>query len=162
MNALAMVALHFLHVQATNVYNSKSLHYSLKLRVALSGIMYKKVLKLNKSAFLHTSPGQIINLIGNDINKLEMILHFLPYPIVTVVVIALVITFLWSTFTYSVLIGTLVLGFILPVQMVMGKLLSTFFAEAAKLTDERIRLMNEFIPAIKIIKMYCWEVLFCF
>lgn len=44
--------------------------------------------------------------------------------------------------------------------MLMGKLLSTFFAEAAKRTDERIRLMNEFIPAIKIIKMYCWEMQF--
>ena len=36
--------------------------------------MYKKVLKLSKSAFLSTSAGQIINLIANDINKLEMIL----------------------------------------------------------------------------------------
>lgn len=32
--------------------------------------MYKKILRLNKSAFLSTSPGQIINLIANDINKL--------------------------------------------------------------------------------------------
>lgn len=64
--------------------------------------MYKKILRLNKSAFLTTSPGQIINLIANDINKLgnliekkffikfltsslslEMCMHFIPYPLVS-------------------------------------------------------------------------------
>ena len=33
LTAFYMVACHFIHVQSTNVYNSKSLHYSLKLRV---------------------------------------------------------------------------------------------------------------------------------
>ena len=145
--------------------------------------MYRKVLKLSKSAFLKTSPGQIINLIGNDINKLEYVLTFLPYPFVSLVVICLTIFLLWTQFEYSVLIGVLTLFTIFPVQMVMSKLLGKFFAEAARRTDERIRLMNEFIPAIKIIKvnvdlssyafvlflsnmkfsllqMYCWEMQF--
>ena len=115
--------------------------------------MYRKVLKLSKSAFLKTSPGQIINLIGNDINKLEYVLTFLPYPFVSLVVICLTIFLLWTQFEYSVLIGVLTLFTIFPVQMVMSKLLGKFFAEAARRTDERIRLMNEFIPAIKIIKV---------
>ena len=32
LNAFGMVILHFIHVQATNVYNSTSLHYSIKIR----------------------------------------------------------------------------------------------------------------------------------
>ena len=82
-----------------------------------------------------------------------MILHFLPYPFVSLLVICLGIGLLWNQFGYSVLIGVSVLFIILPMQMWLGKLLSKFFAEAAKRTDERIRLMNEFIPAIKIIKV---------
>lgn len=58
-------------------------------------------------------------------------------------VIGLVIGFLWETYTFSVLIGIAVLCVILPIQMSMGKQLSIYFAKAAKLTDERIRLMNE-------------------
>lgn len=108
----------------------------MKLRVALSGLMYKKVLKLSKSAFLTTSPGQIINLIANDINKLEMVLHFIPYPFVSLLVIILVVSCLWSTFNYCVLIAVAVLLIVLPFQMCMGRSLSVYFAKAAKLTDE--------------------------
>lgn len=73
--------------------------------------------------------------------------------VVSVVVICLGIGLLWEKFRYSVLIGVSILLLIVPVQMAMGKMLSKYFAQAAKLTDERIRLMNEFIPAIKIIKV---------
>lgn len=39
----------------------------------------------------------------------------------------------------------------------MGRQFSKLRAAAAQLTDERVRLMNEFIPAMRVIKMYAWE-----
>lgn len=39
----------------------------------------------------------------------------------------------------------------------MGNLFSKFRARSAQLSDERVRLMNEFIPAMRVIKMYAWE-----
>lgn len=35
----------------------------------------------------------------------------------------------------------------------MGKQFGKLRAEAARLTDERVRLMNEYIPAMRVIKV---------
>ena len=39
----------------------------------------------------------------------------------------------------------------------MGKLFSKLRSKAAVLTDERVRIMSEIIPAMRVIKMYTWE-----
>jgi len=39
----------------------------------------------------------------------------------------------------------------------MGKLSAVFRAEIASKTDERSRVMNEIIAAMRLIKMYAWE-----
>lgn len=39
----------------------------------------------------------------------------------------------------------------------MGKWFGTIREKTAFHTDERIRLMNEIIPAMRVIKMYAWE-----
>ena len=45
-------------------------------------------------------------------------------------------------------------------QMGMAKLVAYFRRRAISLTDKRVRLMNEVISSIKLIKMYAWEVPF--
>ena len=43
-----------------------------------------------------------------------------------------------------------------PIQGVMGRLFNSVRRKTAQLTDNRIRLMNEIIVGMKIIKMYTW------
>ena len=39
----------------------------------------------------------------------------------------------------------------------VGKQFGRLRVETASKTDRRIRLMNEIVNGIKVIKMYCWE-----
>ncbi|RUS69048.1 hypothetical protein EGW08_023191, partial [Elysia chlorotica] len=46
---------------------------------------------------------------------------------------------------------------LIPSQLVLGKLFSKFRKKTAALTDKRVKVMNEIISGIRIIKLYCWE-----
>ncbi|XP_061670835.1 ATP-binding cassette sub-family C member 12 isoform X2 [Syngnathoides biaculeatus] len=50
--------------------------------------------------------------------------------------------------TYSVFV---------PIQFLMAKLINKFRHKAIVMTDSRVRIMNEILNSIKLIKMYAWE-----
>ena len=53
------------------------------------------------------------------------------------------------------------LGFVLlliPVQNFMADEIGSIRRRMVKLTDERVKLINEFLQAIRVVKFYAWEV----
>lgn len=134
-------------------------HLGMKMRVASCNLVYQKSLRLSKAAMGHTTVGQIVNLLSNDVNRFDFGLVFIPYLVVAPLQ-AIIIVVLLSKY-YLGLVPTLA-GFsvfilYLPFQAVMGKWFGTIREKTAIRTDERIRLMNEIIPAMRVIKMYAWE-----
>ncbi|XP_022172980.1 multidrug resistance-associated protein 4-like [Myzus persicae] len=133
------------------------LNETMKMRVACSSLIYRKALFLSNKAFGETTDGQMINLISNDVNHFDIALQKLHYlwigPLQTIVVTYL----LWKEIGVSSLIGIAAFFFFIPLQGWMGKKISEIHLKTIKKTDERIRLMNEIILGIQVIKMYTWE-----
>ncbi|KAF0749577.1 putative multidrug resistance-associated protein lethal(2)03659, partial [Aphis craccivora] len=130
---------------------------ALKARVASSSLIYKKALYLSNKALGKTTVGQMMTLISNDVNQFDVIFHKLHYlwigPFQTIIVTYL----LWQEIGVSSLIGIAFFLVFIPLQGFMGKKMSEIHLKIAKKTDERIRLMNEIILGIQVIKMYTWE-----
>lgn len=57
----------------------------------------------------------------------------------------------------SAIFGVIFMLLFIPFQAYMGKKTSVFRLKTALRTDERVRLMNEIIQGIQVIKMYAWE-----
>jgi ATP-binding cassette subfamily C (CFTR/MRP) protein 4 len=53
--------------------------------------------------------------------------------------------------------GVAVLLLLIPFQGLMGRLFQSVRRNTAQLTDHRIRIMNEIITGMRVIKMYTWE-----
>jgi len=68
-----------------------------------------------------------------------------------------IVALLWYQIGISCLAGIAVLILYIPLQGLMGHSFSKLRAKSTTLTDERLRLMSEIIPAMRVIKMYCWE-----
>ncbi|KAF5273609.1 hypothetical protein FQR65_LT04608 [Abscondita terminalis] len=132
-------------------------HTGMDMRVAACSLIYRKALKLNHSAFGDTTVGQMINLLSNDVGIFDRFtaVHHCVY--VGPAQLILFTYLMYSEIGPSAFIGVSVLILFIPFQGLMGKLSAKYRLKTATRTDARIRLMDEIVRGIEVIKMYAWE-----
>jgi ATP-binding cassette subfamily C (CFTR/MRP) protein 4 len=148
------------NVIASHPYFLETFHLGMQIRIASCNLIYRKALKLSNSALRTTTVGQIVNLMSNDVNRFDWCLVYAHYLVLGPLQMCCVIALLWQQIGISCLAGIAVLILYVPFQGLMGHSFSKLRANSAILTDERLRLMSEIIPAMRVIKMYVWEIPF--
>ncbi|XP_051166278.1 ATP-binding cassette sub-family C member 4-like [Leptopilina boulardi] len=136
-------------------------HIGGRVRVAVCSLVYRKALKLSKTALGETAPGKIVNLVANDVSRfdlLSIVIHYMWSAPLSALIIGY---FLYIQAGYAGLIGIAVVFVVVPIQSFTGKLESIYRLQTAIKTDERVRLMDEIIAGVQVIKMYAWEKSFC-
>ncbi|CAK5271106.1 unnamed protein product [Mycena citricolor] len=129
----------------------------LSVRTGVIGAVFRKSLRLSGRARLEHSVGQTTTIISADSARLDRFSQFghniWVAPIQLVIGVALLI----NNLGYSALVGlgVLLLGF--PVQMVLVKVMFAQRKKGVKITDTRVRLSNEVLQGIRLIKYYAWE-----
>ncbi|XP_078483709.1 ATP-binding cassette sub-family C member 4 [Ciona intestinalis] len=127
------------------------------LRAATCALMYKKTLRLSQKALAATTTGQIVNLGATDVIRFDWLGLFLHYLIIGPIQAVVVIYLLWTDLGVSSLAGLVVIIIAMTIQSCVGRQFGRIRAKMSVLTDQRIRIMNEVLTAMKIIKMYAWE-----
>ncbi|KAF5283712.1 hypothetical protein FQR65_LT13747 [Abscondita terminalis] len=155
--AAGVVGCSLVIVLITHPYMMGILHVGMKMRVACCSLIYRKALKLSKSSLGQTTVGQIVNLLSNDVNRFDVAVLFAHQLWVGPLETFVVTYFMYEEVGISALLGVIFLLLFIPVQLFLGKKSATFRLRTALRTDERVRLMNEIISGIQVIKMYTWE-----
>lgn len=140
-----------------HLYYYHVLRTGMRIRVAMCHMIYRKALRLSAESMGQTTTGQIVNLLSNDVNRFDEITFNLHYLWVGPLQAAVIIVFLWYEIGASCLGGVAAIALMMPIQTWFGKLFGIFRSKTAVLTDNRIRIMNEVVSGIRIIKMYAWE-----
>ncbi|KYM85733.1 hypothetical protein ALC53_04514 [Atta colombica] len=135
----------------------RAFHVGTKIRVAICSM----ALRLNKTALGETAPGKVVNLVANDVSRFDFVsflIHFMWSAPLSALIVAYI---LYQQVGYAGLIGIAAVFVVVPIQSYTGKLSSKFRLQTAIKTDERVRLMDEIISGVQVIKMYAWEKPFC-
>ncbi|KAL0104953.1 hypothetical protein PUN28_016533 [Cardiocondyla obscurior] len=136
-------------------------HVGAKVRVAVCSVVYRKALRLSKTALGETAPGKVVNLVANDVNRFDLVTIFIHHMWSAPLSALIVGYILYQEVGYAGLIGIAAVFVVVPLQSYTGKLSSKFRLQTAIKTDERVRLMDEIISGVQVIKMYAWEKPFC-
>ena len=128
-----------------------------KVKNIIAMMISDKVLKLNDGIVNEQSTrGKILNIVNNDMEQLEMSIFtafFWGVPF-TIILSVIVIIF---TFGPAGLIG-IGLSFIhFLVILILGKIRMRFKIAANLLGDSRIKMIENLVSGIKIMKLYAWE-----
>nr|XP_039258782.1 multidrug resistance-associated protein 4-like [Styela clava] len=128
--------------------------------LSIYSIAYRFVfqtLRLSQKSLNNTTTGEIVNLGATDVLRFDRLPSFLHYLWVGPLQCLIVGIILWQEIGIAVLSGMGVLILIMFLQTFSGRAFGKIRSMTAVLTDERIRLMNEVINGMRIIKMYAWE-----
>ncbi|XP_026726081.1 multidrug resistance-associated protein 4 [Trichoplusia ni] len=132
--------------------------FGMKVRIAACSLIYRKVMRMSSGALAQTTAGQVVNLLSNDVNRFDyafIYTHFIWLLPLQVIVVCYLI---YLKIGYAAIVG--VIGIVLqtiPVQSYMSKLAARLRMRTACKTDERVRIMDEIISGMQVIKMYAWE-----
>ncbi|XP_063981696.1 ATP-binding cassette subfamily C member 4-like [Diachasmimorpha longicaudata] len=138
--------------------NLGQMEIGMRLRIASSSLIYRKILKLSRNSANRTAGGQIINLLSNDVARFDQVFTLLHSLWIIPIQSAVIAYLIWQSVGIATLAGIILLLMqTLPVQGYLSRLTARLQAKVAVRTDERVRLMSEIITGVQVIKMYTWE-----
>ncbi|XP_066475389.1 multidrug resistance-associated protein 1-like [Tiliqua scincoides] len=155
--AVALLLVVVLQTLIQQLYQRHNMLTAVKIKIAVVGLVYKKALNLSSSSRQKYTTGEIVNLMSADAQQLmEMAINLnllwsAPFQIL------LTIIFLWQELGPSVLAGVAMLLLVVPINAFVAAKVKQLKKSQMKCSDQQIKLLNEILHGIKILKLYAWE-----
>uniref|UniRef100_A0AAY4E0U5 ATP-binding cassette, sub-family C (CFTR/MRP), member 3 n=1 Tax=Denticeps clupeoides TaxID=299321 RepID=A0AAY4E0U5_9TELE len=129
----------------------------MRLRTALIGAIYRKSLVITNAAKRSSTVGEVVNLMSVDAQRFMDLTTFLNMLWSAPLQIILALSFLWQNLGPSVLAGVAVMVLLIPLNAAIAMKTRAYQVEQMQYKDARIKLMNEILNGIKVLKLYAWE-----
>jgi len=127
------------------------------MRNAVIGFVYKKLQSVTLSSVQEISVGKVVNLLSNDVNEFDKSGIYFIATVLSPYTITLGAITMWRFFGFVTIFGILGLFGFMNLSNYLSKKTQSVRSEKSAITDARIKLTNEFIECIRLIKMYAWE-----
>jgi ATP-binding cassette, subfamily C (CFTR/MRP), member 1 len=134
-----------------------SYQVGLQIRTALISSIYKKAMEMSSLAKKTTTVGEIVNLMAVDAHRFFEMIVYLHVAWSGPIVITIAVFLLWQYLQAAAFAGLAVLIFIIPLSGFIATQLKSLQGKQMKIKDERLKLMNEILSGMKVIKLYAWE-----
>ncbi|CAF0750239.1 unnamed protein product [Rotaria sp. Silwood1] len=158
--ALLLGATVFCQTLFLQAYFHRQYVVGLRFRSAITGLVYRKSLKLSNSAKQGTTTGEIVNLMSIDASRFGEITSYIHVLWSGPFQICLALTLLYRQMQLAIIPGVLLLILLIPLNLFLQRIIKQLTTKQMKLKDQRIKMMNEVLNGIKVLKLYAWEIAF--
>ncbi|XP_067859323.1 multidrug resistance-associated protein 1 [Heptranchias perlo] len=132
----------------------------MRLKTAIIGAVYRKAMIISNAARKTSTVGEIVNLMSVDAQKIMDLITYLNMVWSAPLQVILAMYFLWQNLGPSVLAGVAVMILLVPINGVIAMKTKNLQVTQMKEKDNRIKLMNEILNGIRVLKLYAWELAF--
>lgn len=112
---------------------------------------------MSQSRLAKISSGHVINLVSNDIQRLDLATQNLFASLRSPFDLLILAILLWTLIGWQAVTGLAFALILIPYEAEMTGWVAKLRMEAARVTDRRLEVMNEIISGIRAVKMYAWE-----
>ena len=140
-----------------NAYFHRCYRIGMQTRACVISAIYNKSLHVSMSDQLDASTGSIVNLMSNDTNRIMRICSYghnlwsAPFQIIVA------FTLLMLYIGPSCVVGILVMIVSIPTKKYFARQIVNLREKVVKMTEQRVKLINDVLQGIRIIKLYAWE-----
>uniref|UniRef100_A0A8B9JZP1 ABC-type glutathione-S-conjugate transporter n=1 Tax=Astyanax mexicanus TaxID=7994 RepID=A0A8B9JZP1_ASTMX len=138
-------------------FTQRCFKLGMRVRAAISAAVYKKALTLSNDARKESTIGQMVTLMSADAQRFNEVTNFIHLLWSCPVQIVLSVGFLWIELGPSVLAGLLVMILMVPINGLLAIKSKSYQAKCMMYKDKRMKMLNEILSGIKILKLYAWE-----
>lgn len=132
-------------------------HMAVFVRTAVSTLLYKKSLSVSAAGRACTSTGQVVNMMSNDTTQLQRFIQFGGMTLVAPIQIVISLILIYRQVGPATWVGVGFMVVLAPVNVVVFSIVGKMRRKVLKYSDLRVKMMNEILAGIRIIKFYAWE-----
>jgi ATP-binding cassette subfamily C (CFTR/MRP) protein 1 len=137
--------------------NAIMAHIGAQVRNILIGIIYRKALTISPAKKQSISTGRILTMFSDDTNQIRQFLFFLNNSVIAPLQIGATLYLIYQQVKASTFVGLGYQVFTVPITGVVFGVVAKMRQGKMRYTDKRVKLLNEVLNGIRIIKYYAWE-----
>ncbi|KAI8822865.1 uncharacterized protein EV422DRAFT_612663 [Fimicolochytrium jonesii] len=127
------------------------------IRSSLTAAIYRKTIRLSASARQNFNAGKVMNMVATDTQRVELFIQFIHIIWAAPVQITAIAIFLIVQLGWCALAGMGLLVLCGPLQSRVMAVLRDIRKSVAPITDSRVKLTQEILSGIRVIKFFAWE-----
>lgn len=128
----------------------------LKIKASIVSLLYRTSLRLTSASLMKLTSGKLVTLVNKDAGAFETAVSRFHDLWIGVIQLFIVNYVMYQQIQEASFVGVALLLVLIPVQVILAKYTKITRLKMAAKTDERLKLMQEILTSIKLLKLYNW------
>ncbi|PVD37119.1 hypothetical protein C0Q70_04114 [Pomacea canaliculata] len=137
--------------------NYRAYYTGLQIKSVVIGAVYCKALRINNATRKTATIGEVVNLMAVDAQRLQEFISRLFFGMTIPFLLVAVVALMYIRVGVSAFAGIVLLLLLVPLNGLVGVLQKRFQIRNLTNKDKRVKLINEILNGIKVVKLYAWE-----